>query len=81
MVHAVICGKLTRNVKGLLGRVGFDPVEKGLVIAKLDSNDHKTQLQLHFRNKTELSILRDSLDAVLIKWESQSIEDVRRKEE
>ena len=65
MVEALICGKLTRNVKGLLGRVGFDPSEKGLVIAKLDSNDNKTQIQLHFRNKTELSILRDSIDIVL----------------
>jgi len=69
MVEALICGKLKRNVNGLLGRVGIDPTNDKIIIAKLDSQDNKTQIQLIFKNVTELSILKDSIDIVLQKYD------------
>lgn len=72
MVVVVIGGNMKRSFTGLLGRFGIDQYDNNVVIGKLDSNDNKTQIQLIFKDKIELSILRDSIDMILNKLASQN---------
>ena len=71
MVEVIIGGNLKRHFSGMLGRIGIDPLDDNLIVGKLDSNDNKTQIQLHWKSTSELSILRDSIDAVLLRMEKK----------